>query len=143
MISSPPIHAAQLVIEILSDETLRKEWFQETKLMADRIKDMRTISPLVSLTIQEHSCKKDWNKRDLNVTGRTSLLKLVRYPQKRRFGVLMIGMFCFSGLTVEQVEKLRSEHHIYLTKDGRISMAGVNSNNVEYIAKAIVDVTKD
>jgi aspartate aminotransferase len=55
----------------------------------------------------------------------------------------MIGMFCFSGLTVEQVEKLRSEHHIYLTKDGRISMAGVNSNNVEYIAKAIVDVTKD
>ena len=50
MISSPPIHAAQLVIEILSDETLRKEWFQETKLMADRIKDMRIISPLVILT---------------------------------------------------------------------------------------------
>ena len=52
-------------------------------------------------------------------------------------------MFCFSGLTPEQVEKLKNEHHIYLTKDGRISMAGVNSNNVEYIAKAIVNVTKD
>jgi aspartate/tyrosine/aromatic aminotransferase len=42
MISSPPIHAAQIVIEVLSDETLRKEWFHETKLMSDRIKDMRT-----------------------------------------------------------------------------------------------------
>jgi len=52
-------------------------------------------------------------------------------------------MFCFSGLTTEQVEKLKVEHHIYLTKDGRISMAGVTTGNVEYIAKAIVDVTKD
>lgn len=42
MISSPPIHAAQIVIEVLSDETLRREWFHETKLMSDRIKDMRT-----------------------------------------------------------------------------------------------------
>jgi aspartate aminotransferase, mitochondrial len=52
-------------------------------------------------------------------------------------------MFCYSGLTPEQVRKLRDDHHIYMTKDGRISMAGVNSSNVEYIAKAIVDVTKD
>jgi len=52
-------------------------------------------------------------------------------------------MFCFTGLTAEQVEKLRSDHHIYLTKDGRISMAGVTSDNVTYIARAIVDVTKD
>jgi aspartate aminotransferase, mitochondrial len=52
-------------------------------------------------------------------------------------------MFCYSGLTEEQVGQLREKHHIYLTKDGRISMAGINSDNVEYIAKAIVDVTKD
>ena len=50
MISSPPIHAAQIVIEVLSDETLRKEWFHETKLMADRIKDMRTKSQELILT---------------------------------------------------------------------------------------------
>jgi len=50
MISSPPIHAAQLVIEILSDEALRKQWFQETKLMADRIKDMRIASSKANLT---------------------------------------------------------------------------------------------
>jgi aspartate aminotransferase len=52
-------------------------------------------------------------------------------------------MFCFSGLTPDQVAKLRSEHHVYLTKDGRISMAGVTTDNVGYIAKAIVDVTKE
>jgi aspartate aminotransferase, mitochondrial len=53
-----------------------------------------------------------------------------------------IGMFCYSGLTPEQVSQLRYKHHVYLTKDGRISMAGVNSSNVDYIAKAIVDVTE-
>jgi len=52
-------------------------------------------------------------------------------------------MFCFSGLTAEHVDKLRDQHHVYLTKDGRISIAGVTTGNVEYIAKAIVDVTRD
>ena len=42
MISSPPIHAAHLVVEILSNDALRSEWFKETKHMADRIKAMRT-----------------------------------------------------------------------------------------------------
>lgn len=41
-----------------------------------------------------------------------------------------------------QVERLTKEFHVYLTKDGRISMAGVTSNNVEYLAKAIHDITK-
>jgi aspartate/tyrosine/aromatic aminotransferase len=43
MISSPPIHAAHLVIEILSNDSLRAEWFKETKHMADRIMSMSTI----------------------------------------------------------------------------------------------------
>lgn len=37
-------------------------------------------------------------------------------------------MFCFTGLTPAQVEKLTKEHHIYLTKDGRISVAGASSS---------------
>jgi hypothetical protein len=41
-------------------------------------------------------------------------------------------MFCYSGLSPEQVDKLMTEHHVYLTKDGRISMAGVTSGNVKY-----------
>lgn len=44
---------------------------------------------------------------------------------------------------MEQVEKLRADYHVYLTKDGRISMAGVTSGNVGYIAKGIADVTND
>jgi len=53
-----------------------------------------------------------------------------------------IGMFCFSGLTPEQVDLMASKHHIYMTRNGRISMAGVTSKNVEYLAKAMYDVTK-
>ena len=53
-----------------------------------------------------------------------------------------IGMFCFSGMTPEQVDKLRTEYHIYMTKNGRISMAGITTKNVEYLAKAMHAVTK-
>lgn len=52
-----------------------------------------------------------------------------------------IGMFCYSGLTKEEVERLKSEHHVYMTGDGRISMAGVCSTNVKYLANAIHTVT--
>ena len=53
-----------------------------------------------------------------------------------------IGMFCYTGLTAEQVEKMAKEHHVYLTKDGRISIAGISSRNVEYLARAIHAVSK-
>jgi len=53
-----------------------------------------------------------------------------------------IGMFCFSGLTADQVEALKNKWHVYMTKDGRISMAGVSSDKVKYLAEAIHDVTK-
>jgi aspartate aminotransferase len=53
-----------------------------------------------------------------------------------------IGMFCYSGLTPEQVQRMREEYAIYMTKDGRISMAGVTSKNVEYLADALHQVTK-
>ena len=48
-----------------------------------------------------------------------------------------IGMFCYSGLSEAQVGQLREKFHIYLTKDGRISMAGITSANVDYVASAI------
>jgi aspartate aminotransferase len=51
-----------------------------------------------------------------------------------------IGMFAYSGLTKEEVIALRDKHHIYCTLDGRISMAGVTSQNVDYMADAIKDV---
>ena len=53
-----------------------------------------------------------------------------------------IGMFAFTGLTPEEVDKLAADFSIFLTRDGRVSMAGVNSKNVEYIAKSLHEVTK-
>ncbi len=53
-----------------------------------------------------------------------------------------IGMFCYTGLKPEQVDRLKSEFSVYLTRDGRISIAGINNGNVEYLAKAIHEVSK-
>ena len=53
-----------------------------------------------------------------------------------------IGMFCFTGMTASQVERLSKEFSVYLTKDGRISVAGITSKNVGYLANAIHQVTK-
>ena len=52
-----------------------------------------------------------------------------------------IGMFCYTGLSEEQVNTLIDNYHIYLTKDGRISIAGLNDDNLAYVAKAIHAVT--
>ncbi|KAJ3472189.1 hypothetical protein NLG97_g11206 [Lecanicillium saksenae] len=48
-----------------------------------------------------------------------------------------IGMFSFTGLTEAQVQQLRDEYHIYMTKNGRISMAGLNTNNIDHVATSI------
>mmetsp|Transcript_35272 Transcript_35272/g.51807 ORF Transcript_35272/g.51807 Transcript_35272/m.51807 type:complete len:410 (-) Transcript_35272:113-1342(-) len=114
--SNPPIHGARIVATVLNDPVLEKQWYAECKLMADRIITMRTA--LVGGLVTAGSTK-NWE----HVTNQ-------------------IGMFCFSGMTPEQVEKLRLEYHIYMTKNGRISMAGVTSKNVGYLAESMHAVTK-
>ena len=52
-----------------------------------------------------------------------------------------IGMFAFTGMSAEMCDELTNEYAIYLTRDGRISIAGLNDNNLEYVAKAIHSVT--
>jgi len=84
--------------------------------MADRIITMRT--QLVK-HLKDAGSTKDWS----HITSQ-------------------IGMFCFTGLTPDQVQKLTDKWHIYMTKNGRISMAGVFSSRVKYLAEAIHDVTK-
>ena len=54
-----------------------------------------------------------------------------------------IGMFSFTGLTPAQCEMLIQKHHIYLLKSGRISLAGLNKNNISYVVDAIDDVVKN
>lgn len=116
MYSNPPIHGALIAATILADPTLYKEWEEEVKMMSERIFDMRT--QLKENLIQLGNTR-NWN----HITNQ-------------------IGMFCFTGLTKEQVLIMREKYSIYFTLDGRISLAGINSNNVLYLAKAIHDVTQ-
>jgi aspartate aminotransferase len=52
-------------------------------------------------------------------------------------------MFAYTGLTKEMVEQLRKDHAIYMTADGRISICGLNTKNLDLIAEAFHHVTKD
>ena len=116
MYSNPPVYGARLVSTILNDPTLKAEWAGECLEMAERINTMRTL--LVANLATAGSIKEWGHISD------------------------QIGMFCYSGLTKEQVEAIRDKHSVYMTLDGRISMAGVTTGNVEYLAQAMHDVTK-
>ncbi|KAG7011992.1 Aspartate aminotransferase, mitochondrial [Cucurbita argyrosperma subsp. argyrosperma] len=116
MYSNPPVHGALVVSIILGDPDLKKLWLKEVKVMADRIIGMRTA-------LREN-------------------LEKLGSPLPWEHITKQIGMFCYSGLTPEQVDRLTNEYHIYMTRNGRISMAGVTSGNVSYLANAIHEVTK-
>ncbi|CAO3608384.1 unnamed protein product [Mucor hiemalis] len=118
MYSNPPIHGAHIVSTVLNTPELKAEWLGEVKHMADRIITMR--EKLRGHLENDFHSKKSWN----HITDQ-------------------IGMFCFSGMTPQQVDKIKSDWHVYLTQDGRISMAGISSANVKYLAEAIHNVTKD
>jgi len=114
--SNPPIHGARIVDIILSDPVLKTQWHGEVFGMANRIIKMRS---LLFNNLKSLGSTKNWN----HVNDQ-------------------IGMFCYSGLTPEQVDRLTSEFKIYLTRNGRISMAGVTSKNVGYLAEAVHAVSK-
>jgi aspartate aminotransferase len=116
MYSSPPRSGARIVTTILEDPRLTKEFLDQCKGMADRINLMRTA---LKEKLVEVGSTKNWD----HITKQ-------------------IGMFAYSGLTKDQVMEMRAKHHVYCTADGRISMAGVTSGNVDYIANAIHDVSK-
>ncbi|KTW26537.1 uncharacterized protein T551_03454 [Pneumocystis jirovecii RU7] len=117
LISNPPIHGARIAVEILSNEKLYKQWLSELKKMADRIILSRKL--LRKYLEEDFQSKHDWS----HITSQ-------------------IGMFCYTGLNPLQVKRLADEYHIYLTNDGRISMAGVCSSNVRYVSESIHNVTK-
>ncbi|XP_022761424.1 aspartate aminotransferase, mitochondrial-like [Durio zibethinus] len=115
MYGSPPIHGIALVSKILSHPDIRAIWHKEVKFMATHVQRMRA-------------------------TVREALEKLGS-PLNWQHITNQVGMFCFSGLTPNEVDLLAKEFHIYMTKDGRISMGGVTAKNVDYLANAIHEVT--
>ncbi|RNA36493.1 aspartate mitochondrial [Brachionus plicatilis] len=114
--SNPPRHGAHIASAVLNTPELRSLWLNEVKGMADRIITMRQT--LVENLKKEGSLQ-NWQ----HITDQ-------------------IGMFCFTGLNEQQVQRLMKEFSVYLTKDGRISIAGVSSKNNAYLAHAIHQVTK-
>ena len=116
MYSNPPRSGARIVTEILSDPKLTKDYIEQCAGMADRINAMRTV---LREKLESAGSSRPWD----HITKQ-------------------IGMFAYSGLSKDQVLMLRDKHHIYCTLDGRISMAGVTSGNVDYIANAVHDVSK-
>lgn len=115
--SNPPKFGSYIVSTILSDENLKKEWLEELYKMVKRMKDMRIG---LKQKLIELNSKLNWD----NLTD-----------QK--------GMFSYTGLTPEQVKRLKDEYHIYAIKTGRISVTGLTPSNLEYVAKSIIEVTKE
>ncbi len=112
--SFPPDHGARLVTMILTDPTLRAEWEAE-------LEEVR----LGMLTLREGLAT-----------------ELQRLSGSDRFGFLAQhrGMFSRLGATPEQVERLKTEHGIYMVGDSRLNIAGLNATTVPILAKAVIDV---
>ena len=92
-------------------------WEQELGEMRDRIRDMRLA---MVEQLAAHGAK-----RDFSFVGRQR------------------GMFSYSGLTADQVERLKTEFGIYAVSTGRICVAALNKSNLETITKAIVQVLRE
>ena len=112
--SNPPTHGGQVVANVLTTPELRAQWDAELTAMRERIRGMRK-----ALVDGLHS----------------------RVPTKD-FGFVLKqrGMFTYSGLTIDQVQRLRAEFSVYALDSGRICVAALNQRNIDYVADAIAAV---
>jgi aspartate aminotransferase len=114
--SNPPAHGGSVVATILGNEALRTIWEQELTDMRQRIQRMRQ---LFVNTLQEKGAEQDFS-----------------------FIIKQNGMFSFSGLTKEQVIRLRDEFGVYAVNSGRVNVAGMTPDNMAPLCEAIVAVLK-
>lgn len=112
--SNPPTHGGAVVAAVLNTPELRAQWEAELGEMRVRIKAMRQKL----------------------VDG----LKAAGVTQDMSFITTQIGMFSYSGLSKDQMVRLRSEFGVYGTDTGRMCVAALNSKNIEYVCKAIAAV---
>ncbi len=112
--SSPAIHAARLVAHVLGDADLRAMWEGELAQMRQRMVEVRQA-----------------------LHARLSALR-----PDRDLGFLLSqrGMFSYTGLSAEQVDRLREEHAVYLIRSGRLCVAGLTQGNVDRVAQALAQV---
>jgi aspartate aminotransferase len=114
MYSNPPVHGARIVANVVGDSTMFDEWRAEMQMMAGRIKTVR--QKLYDELSSKDKSGKDWS-----------------------FVLKQIGMFSFTGLNKAQSDNMTDKWHVYMTKDGRISLAGLNLAKCAYLADAIID----
>jgi aromatic-amino-acid transaminase len=112
--SNPPIHGGAVVAAVLNNPELRALWEKELGEMRVRIKAMRQTL----------------------VDG----LKAAGVKQDMSFITTQIGMFSYSGLSKDQMVRLRSEFGVYGTDTGRMCVAALNSKNIDYVCQAIAKV---
>ncbi|MBA5981633.1 MULTISPECIES: amino acid aminotransferase [Pseudomonas] len=112
--SNPPTHGASVVAAVLNSPELRAQWEAELAEMRLRIRGMR--EQMVALLAEKAP------QRDFSFVGRQR------------------GMFSYSGLTTEQVHRLRNEFGIYALDTGRICVAALNQSNIKAVTDAIVQV---
>ena len=112
--SSPPTHGGQIVARVLQTPALYAQWADELNAMRVRIKAMRQqLHAVLSVKLPG---------RDFN------------------YFLTQRGMFSYTGLSAEQVDRLRDQHAVYLVRSGRMCVAGLNSGNVEATAVAMAAV---
>jgi aromatic-amino-acid transaminase len=115
--SSPPSHGGRVVDIVMNDEALHEQWVGEVYGMRDRIKAMRMkLKSVLEAKIPDRNFDYLTNQN---------------------------GMFSFTGLTPEQVERMQSEFGIYMVSNSRMCVAGLNVDNVDYVANAMAEVLKD
>jgi len=114
--SSPPAQGGLTAYHVLSDAQLAAQWQNEVYEMRDRIRAMR---------------QKLYDVLTAQIPNRD-----FTYFIKQR------GMFSYTGLSVEQVRRLRDEFAVYLLDSGRMCVAGLNASNIAYVADAFAEVLK-
>ncbi|MBR0573833.1 MULTISPECIES: amino acid aminotransferase [Pasteurellaceae] len=112
--SNPASHGASTVATVLADSELKASWIAELTEMRERIKEMR------------HQF--------------VARLKQKGVTQNFDFILEQNGMFSFSGLTAEQVDRLKDEFAVYAVRSGRINVAGITAANIDDLCEAIVKV---
>ncbi|AGI25277.1 amino acid aminotransferase [Pseudomonas sp. MT3] len=114
--STPPAHGAEVVATILGDTDLKALWLEELDGMRARIADLRL-----------------------------SLVEALRpHGLAERFAHIAIqrGMFSYTGLTPDQVRRLREEHSVYMVGSGRANIAGLAAERLDDLAAAIASVCR-
>lgn len=112
--SSPPVHGGSAIALVLDTPELYHSWVADVDAMRDRIKTMRQ-------------------------TVYDKLQKLAPHYDAS-YMIKQQGMFSYTGLSPEQISRLREEFGVYMLESGRISIPGLNTSNVEYYARALAEV---